>query len=180
MDYGTFFFTNIASVTVFTVCIGVLAWYNRRATGMLWFAGAQVVGLIKLILQGLEGKAPAIWTSMTPNELYLVSMAMQWMGLYWFVVRKPFRFRQLWIPIGLVLATYTFTYLDKISYTGNVINLPFVALCGFSVWTLWKYRSGPFAAVARVSALLVSGQMLRGRIPRRSDQPELRAALENR
>ncbi|MGB0080443.1 MAG: GGDEF domain-containing protein [Terracidiphilus sp.] len=160
MDYGTFFFTNIASVTVFTVCIGVLAWYNRRATGMLWFAGAQVVGLIKLILQGLEGKAPAIWTSMTPNELYLVSMAMQWMGLYWFVVRKPFRFRQLWIPIGLVLATYTFTYLDKISYTGNVINLPFVALCGFSVWTLWKYRSGPFAAVARVSALLVSGQML--------------------
>ncbi len=159
MDYGTFFFTNIASVTVFTVCIGVLAWYNRRATGMLWFAGAQVVGLIKLILQGLEGKAPAIWTSMTANELYLVSMAMQWMGFYWFVVRKPFRYRRLWIPIGLVLAAYTFTYLDKISYTGNVINLPFVALCGFSAWTLWRYRSGPFAAVARVSAMVVSGQV---------------------
>ncbi len=159
MDYGTFFFTNIASVTVFTVCVGVLAWYNRRATGMLWFAGAQVVGLIKLILQGLEGKAPAIWTSMTANELYLVSMAMQWMGFYWFVVRKPFRYRRLWIPIGLVLAAYTFTYLDKISYTGNVINLPFVALCGFSAWTLWRYRSGPFAAVARVSAMVVSGQV---------------------
>ena len=159
MDYGTFFFTNIASVTVFTVCVGVLAWYNRRATGMLWFAGAQVVRLIKLILQGLEGKAPAIWTSMTANELYLVSMAMQWMGFYWFVVRKPFRYRRLWIPIGLVLAAYTFTYLDKIPYTGNVINLPFVALCGFSAWTLWRYRSGPFAAVARVSAMVVSGQM---------------------
>jgi diguanylate cyclase (GGDEF)-like protein len=159
MDYGTFFFTNIASVTVFTVCIGVLAWNNRRATGMLWFAGAQVVGLIKLILQGLEGKAPAIWTSMTPNELYLVSMAMQWMGLYWFVVRKPFQHRRLWIPIGVVLAAYTFTYLFRISYTGNVINLPFVALCGFSAWTLWKYRSGPFAVVARVSTAVVSGQM---------------------
>ena len=159
MDYGTFFFTNIASVTVFTVCIGVLAWYNRRATGMLWFAGSQVVGLIKLILQGLEGKVPAIWTSMTANELYLVSIAMQWMGLYWFVVRKPFRHRRLWIPIGLVLAAYTFTFLAKISYTGNVINLPFVALCGFSAWTLWKYRSGPFTAVARVSAVILCGQM---------------------
>ena len=159
MDYGTFFFTNIASVTVFTVCVGVLAWYNRRATGMLWFAGAQVVGLIKLILQGLEGKAPAIWTSMTANELYLVSMAMQWMGMYWFVVRKPFRYRRLWIPIGLVLAAYTFTYLAKISYTGNVMNLPFVALCGFSAWTLWKHRGGPFAVVARVSTAVVSGQM---------------------
>ncbi len=159
MDYGTFFFTNIASVTVFTVCIGVLACYNRRAVGMRWFAGAQVVGLIKLILQGLEGKAPAFAGSMAANELYLVSIAMQWMGLYWFVVRKPFRPRQLWIPIGLVLAAYTITFLAKIPYTGNVINLPFVALCGFSAWTLWKYRSGPFTAVTRVSAVLVCGQM---------------------
>jgi diguanylate cyclase (GGDEF)-like protein len=159
MDYGTFFFTNIASVTVFTVCIGVLALYNRRATGMLWFAGSQVVGLVKLILQGLEGKAPGIWASMTANELYLVSIAMQWMGLYWFVVRKPFEYRKLWIPIGLVLAAYTSTFLFKISYTGNVINLPFVALCGFSVWTLSKYRSGPFTAVARVSAVAIFAQM---------------------
>jgi diguanylate cyclase (GGDEF)-like protein len=159
MDYGTFFFTNIASVTVFTVCIGVLAWYDRRATGMMWFAGAQVVGLIKLVLQGLEGKVPAIWTGMTANELYLVSIAMQWMGLYWFVVRKPFRYRRLWIPIGLVLAAYTFTFLARIPYTGNVINLPFVALCGVSAWTLWRYRSGPFTVVARVSAAILCGQM---------------------
>jgi diguanylate cyclase (GGDEF)-like protein len=159
MDYGTFFFTNIASVTVFTVCIGVLAWYNRRATGMLWFAGAQVVGLIKLVLQGLEGKVPAIWTGMTANELYLVSIAMQWMGLYWFVARKPFRYRRLWMPVGVALASYTFTFLARISYTGNVINLPFIALCGVSAWTLWSYRSGPFTVVSRVSAVVISGQM---------------------
>ncbi len=158
MDYGTFFFTNIASVTVFTVCIGVLAWYDRRATGMLWFAGAQIVGLIKLVLQGLEGKDPAILTGMTANELYLVSIAMQWMGLYWFVVRKPFRYRRLWIPIGLVLAAYTFTFLAKIPYTGNVINLPYLALCGFSAWTVWRYRKGPFIEVSRVTAAILCGQ----------------------
>jgi diguanylate cyclase (GGDEF)-like protein len=159
MDYGTFFFTNIASVTVFTVCIGVLAWYNRRAAGVMWFAGAQIVGLIKLVLQGLEGKVPAIWTGMTANELYLVSIAMQWMGLYWFVVRKPVRHRRLWIPIGLVLAAYTFAFLARISYTGNVINLPFMAFCGFSAWTLWRYRRGPFTVVSRVSAAILCGQM---------------------
>ncbi len=159
MDYGTFFFTNTASVTVFTVWICVLAWYNRRVTGMLWFAGAQIVGLIKLILQGLEGKVPAFLGSMSANELYLVSIGMQWMGLYYFVAHKPFRKRRLWIPIGVVLAAYTFAFLAKIPYTGNVINLPFVALCGFSVWTLWKYRSGPFAAVSRVSGAILCGEM---------------------
>jgi diguanylate cyclase (GGDEF)-like protein len=158
MDYGTFFLTNIASVTVFTVCIGVLAWYDRRVTGMMWFVGAQILGLVKLILQGLEGKVPACLGSMIPNELYLVSMAMQWVGLYWFVVRKPFPHRRLWIPIGAVLAAYTLTFLTRIPYTGNVINLPFVALCGFSAWTLWRYRSGPFTVVARVSAVVISGQ----------------------
>lgn len=158
MDYGTFFFTNIASVTVFTVCICVLAWHNRRVTGMLWFAGAQVAGLAKLILQGLEGKAPAIWTGMTANELYLVSIAMQWMGLYWFVVRKPFRQRLLWIPIGLALAAYSLAFLVKIPYTGNVINLPFVLLCGFSAWTLWWHRKGAFAFVALVASAIVGAQ----------------------
>lgn len=158
MDYGTFFFTNIASVTVFTVCICVLAWYNRRAAGMVWFAGAQIVGLIKLILQGLEGKVPTFLGSMTANELYLVSIAMQWMGLYWFVVRKPFPHRRLWIPIGVVLTAYTFTFLARIPYTGNVINLPFVALCGFSAWTLWRHGSGSFAAVTRVSLAILCAQ----------------------
>ena len=159
MDYGTFFFTNIASVTVFTVCIGLLALYNRRVTGMLWFASGLTVGLAKLVLQGLEGAAPVVLTSMVANELYLVSFAMQWTGLYWFVVRKPFRYRRLWIPIGIVLAAYTLAFLARVPYIGNVINLPFVALCGFSVWTVWKYGTGSFKAVSRVTAAILAGQM---------------------
>lgn len=159
MDYGTFFFTNTVSVAVLTVSIGVLAWYNRRVTGMLWFAGAQVVGFVKLILQGMEGKAPTIWTDMTANELYLISLTMQWMGLYWFVARKPFKYRLLLAPLGLVLAAYTFTFLARIPYTGNVINIPFVALCGFSAWTLWRYRNGRFVAVSLVGTLVVFAQM---------------------
>jgi len=158
MDYGTFFFTNIASVTVFTVSISLLAWFNWRVKGMQWFAAGLIVGLAKLILQGLEGKAPALWTGMAANELYLISISLQWMGLHWFVVRKPVPYRRLWIPVVVVLAAYTCAFLGKIPYTGNVINIPFVALCGFSAWTLWKRGSGPFAVVSRVGAAILCGQ----------------------
>lgn len=44
MDYGTYFFTNIVSVTVFALSVSLLAWHNRSVIGMRWFAGALVVG----------------------------------------------------------------------------------------------------------------------------------------
>ena len=161
MDYGTFFFTNIASVTVFTVCISLLALYNRRVRGLRWFAGGLIVGLVKLILQGLEGKAPAVLTGMAANELYLVSILMQWVGLRWFVMRDPKRNLGLRvsIPFGLVIAAYTFTFLAKIPYTGNVINLPFVAVCGASAWTLIKHGRRPFTGVSQVTAAILCAQM---------------------
>jgi diguanylate cyclase (GGDEF)-like protein len=159
MDYGTFFFTNIASVTVFTLCIGLLAWRNRRLTGMWWFAGATSVGLVKLILQGLEGKVPPVLSSMLANELYLISFTMQWMGLRWFVVRKPLRSRWPWIAVALVLAAYTFMYLGKVPYTGNVVNIPFVMVCGASAWMLFRHGRPPFSLVSRVAAVVLCGAM---------------------
>jgi diguanylate cyclase (GGDEF)-like protein len=160
MDYGTFFFTNIASVTVFAVCIGVLAWYDRRATGMLWFAGAQLVGLAKLILQGLEGKVPAFLGTLTANELYLISFLMQWMGLHWFVVRKPLRSKWSWIAVGFLLVCYTGAYAFRMPYIANLINVPFVVVCGVSAWMLWTHAKEPFTAVARVAAAVVAMQMV--------------------
>ncbi len=155
MDYGTFFFTNIVSVTVFAVCLSLLAWYNRRSTGMCWFAGGLIVGLLKLILQGLEGRIPPFFCNMLANELYIVSFMMQWMGLRWFVVRKPMKNRWPWIAIGVILAAYSFTFLAKIPYSGNVINIPFVVVCAASAWMLLKHGRGPFTAVSRVYAVIL-------------------------
>lgn len=160
MDYGTFFFTNIASVSVFTVCVSLLALYNRRVTGMWWFAGGMTMGLVKLILQGLEGKVPPVLSSMLANELYLVSFMMQLMGLRWFVVRKPLRSRWPWIAIALVLAAYTGLYIGKIPYSGNVINIPFVVVCGASAWILYRHGIKSFAAVSRVAAAILCGAMV--------------------
>jgi diguanylate cyclase (GGDEF)-like protein len=153
MDYGTFFFTNIVSVTVFTLCVSVLAWRNQKVIGMRWFAASLVAGLAKLILQGLEGKVPAVLGSMVPNELYLVSFTLQMMGFRWFVVRKPLRHKwPLLLAVGLPLAAYTVMFLGKVKYSGNVINLPFLAVCGTSAWILLKHGR---AAVSRVAAIIL-------------------------
>ena len=160
MDYGTYFFANIATVTVFTVCLSLLAWYNRRVTGIAWFAGGLIVGLAKLILQGLEGKVPIVLSSMIANQLYVVSFMLQLIGLRWFVVRKPMRSRWPWIIAGMVLVIYTAMFFLRIPYGGNLTNISFVAVCGASVWILLKHgRSGPFTAVSRVYAVILCAAM---------------------
>ena len=159
MNHGTFFFTNIASVTVFTVCIALLACYNPRLVGMRWFAGSMIVGLVKLILQGLGTRVPAVASAMIANELYLVSFMMQLMGLRWFVVRKPMR-PWPWVAVGILIAVYTGLFLLKIPYSGNVINIPFVVVCGASAWTLIRNAKGAFVAVSRVAAVVLCAQML--------------------
>jgi diguanylate cyclase (GGDEF)-like protein len=159
LDYGTYYFTNIATVTVFTVCMSLLAWYNRRVKGMSWFAGGIIAGLLKLIFQGLEGKLPPVCSGMLGNELYLISFLMQFLGLHWFVLRKPVRLRWPLILVGILLATYTVMYLEKVPYGGNLVNIPFVMVCGASAWMLFQHGHRPFVVVSRVTAIVLCVEM---------------------
>jgi diguanylate cyclase (GGDEF)-like protein len=155
MDYGTFFFTNIVSMTVFTLSVSVLAWRNRAVVGMKWFAYGLIALLGKLILQGLEGKVPAVLGNMVPNELYLISSILQLVGLYWFVRREPFRNKWLFATVGVALVAYTAMFLGKIPYTGNVINIPNVVVCAASAWFLLKYGR---RVVSHVTAVVLIGE----------------------
>jgi len=155
MDYRTFIFTNIGAVTVFTVSICLLAWFNRTVTGLKWIAGGLVVGLVKLILQGLEGKISAVLGDMVSNELYLISFVMQMLGLRWFVLRRPIRHWWTLIAIGLALVFYAFLFLNKVPYISNIINVPNIVVCVVTAWILLKYGRGVFVTVARVSAILL-------------------------
>jgi diguanylate cyclase (GGDEF)-like protein len=155
MDYGTFFFTNIVSVTVFALCVGVLAWHNRPIAGMKWFAGSLGLVLAKLILQGFEGKTHPILTAMLPNELYLISFVLQMIGLRWFLLRRPVRHRWPLLVVGILLAVYTTMFLGDVRYSSNLLNLPAVAVCAVSVWLLVKFGRAP---VSRVAAILMVGE----------------------
>ncbi len=156
INYGTFFFTNIVSVTVFTACLCLLAWRNRGMSGLRWFAGGMIVGLVKLVLQGLEGIVPPILSDMVANELYMVSFVMQLLGLHWFVLRKPIRTRWPFVVLGIALVVYTILFLKDVPYSSNVINIPNILICGVSAWILFKNARGTFAAVARVTAIILS------------------------
>jgi len=56
------------------------------------------------------------------------------------------------------LAVYTVMFLARIPYGGNLVNLPFVAVCGVSAWILIKHSRAPFIAVSRVSAVILCGE----------------------
>lgn len=127
---------------------------------MSWFAGAQVAGLIKLILQGLEGKISPFFSSLAANELYLIAILMQWMGLYWFVIRKPMRSTWQWFVIALSLVLYSCLFPFKVPYIANLINLPFVVICASSAWMLWKCAKEPFKGIARIAAGVALLQMV--------------------
>lgn len=159
MDYRTFFVTNIASMVVFTVCVSVLAWRNRNVTGMTWFSAALIVGLVKLVLQGLEGELRPLIGSMVPNELYLVSSVLQLMGLHWFVVRQPVRRRWPFVAIAVALAAYTAMFLGKVPYSGNVINLPNVAVCAAAAWMLFRHGRTEVSRVTMVILILQAAMM---------------------
>ncbi len=159
MDYGTFFFTNIVSVTVFTVSLCLLAVRNRTVSGLKWVAGGMVVGLVKLVLQGLEGKIPSVLSDMVANELYLIAFVMQMMGLRWFVLRRPLRHRWPFAVIGLALVAYSLMFFGKIRHAGDIINIPNIVTCGVTAWILWKYGRGAFAVVSRVTAVILGVEM---------------------
>jgi diguanylate cyclase (GGDEF)-like protein len=155
MDYVTFYITNIASLSVFAICVCILAWINRRVVGMRWFALALMAGLAKLILQALEGKLPSLVTTLPANQLYLVSFTFQFLGLHWFVVRRPVHMRRVWVPIGAVLAADAVAFLARIRYSGNLINIPFIAVCFASAWMVWRHGEAPFRAVSRATAAVL-------------------------
>jgi diguanylate cyclase (GGDEF)-like protein len=142
-------------MTVFTLSVSVLAWRNRAVAGMKWFAFSLLPLLAKLILQGMEGKVPAIFGNMVPNELYLISSVLQLFGLNWFVRRAPFRHKWPFAAVGLALAAYTAMFLGKVPYSGNVINIPNAVVCGVSAWFLLKRGRH---LVSRVAALVLVGE----------------------
>jgi diguanylate cyclase (GGDEF)-like protein len=160
MDYGTFFFTNIASMTVLTVCICLLAWYNRRVTGMSWLAAGWVLWLVKLVLQGLEGKVPPVISGMLQLQLYLIAVLLQMIGLRWFVLRRPLRHRWPFYVLGITFVVHTIMFLCNVTYCNDVVNIPIIIVCGAAAWMLLKYGCGPFTMVSRVTAVVLFAEML--------------------
>lgn len=160
MDYGTYFFTNIVSVTVLTLSVSLLAWHNRKVAGMRWFAAAMVVGWFKLLFQGLDGKVSNVLSGMAANELYILSFTMQMIGLNWFVRRKPLRDRWIFVGLCIIFAAYAAMFLGRVPYASDLTNGTFLVVCLFSAWILLNHHEPPFDTVARVTAAILLADFL--------------------
>ncbi len=158
MDHRTFFITNIATVVIFAVSVTVLAWHNRRVAGMRYFAAALVLLLIKLVLQAISSGDRSSYTDLPANELYLISITIQFMGVYWFAVRKPTRFLWLWVAVAVLLCAYTVMFFLHVPYIGNVLNIPFVAICLGTAWIAARCRREGYRRISRVTAAVVFAQ----------------------
>ena len=160
MDYRTLFFTYLASLTVYAAFTTLLALRNRKVHGLNWIAGSLLVSVIKFALQGLEGHVPTLFSSLIANELYLLSFAMQMLGLRWFVVKTPLRHRWPLILVGFLASLYAVLYLFKIPYIANLINIPVLVILGVTAWILLRNGSGLFYQASRWAATFLLGEML--------------------
>ena len=110
------------------------------------------MGLVELILQGLEGKIPPVLGDMVANELYLVSFVMQLLGLRWFVGASRYGSAGPLLQSGLPWWPIPFCFSTRSRYSSNFINVPNILVCYVAAWILFKNGRGPFSAVARVTA----------------------------
>jgi diguanylate cyclase (GGDEF)-like protein len=159
MDFKTLFFTYLASLTVYTAFAGLLALHNRKARGLCWIAGGLFVGLFKVILQGLEGRIPVVFSSLVANELYLLSFVMQMLGLRWFVNRQPMRRRWPLVFLTGLAVTYAILYSLRVPYIANLINIPAFLVLGTTGWLLLRHRQGLFRQASRWTAAFLFAEM---------------------
>jgi len=60
----------------------------------------------------------------------------------------------------IALVTYTILFLGEVSYISLVINIPNIMVCAATAWILIRYGRKPFAAVARVTAVILSADAI--------------------
>lgn len=159
LDYRTLFLTNVAFLTVYTVAASVLAVQNRKVKGFSLIACGLTIGLVKVILQGLEGLIPTVFSALAANELYLLSFVFQMLGLRWFVDKSPLRLGWAAGLLVSLLSLYTVLYLYRVSYIANLMNVPVIVVLGVTAWMLFRHGHGLFSNVSHCAVVFLLGEM---------------------
>jgi len=114
-----------------------------------------VVGLVKLVLQGLEGNISPVLGGMVTNELYLVSFVMQLLACAGLCCASRFGNGGPSPPSGLLWWSIPSCFSTKSRTSAMSSTFPNIVVCGAAAWILLKHGRGPFAAVARVTAVIL-------------------------
>ena len=157
MDYTTSYIFFLVSLGLFTVVLFSLALVDRSVIGARWLAVATLVDFLKSVLQGLHNYAPRFVTVCVANELNILSFFFMFLGLRWFVLRKPLR---SWVGPFLILvamAAYLGMFLEKMrQWSFAMAGLPVLAMCTILAWTLFRQKDERFFLPARLTATFLS------------------------
>jgi len=156
MDYATshIFFTT--SLGIFTVALFVLSLVDRRVVGARWLAASTLADFFKTMLQGLNGHLPRFITVCVANEINVLVFVLMFLGLHWFVERKPFREWWWAVPIVCAMAIYPWMFLARLRlWSFAAISLPVIGLCAAAVQMLLRQKNERFVLAARLTAALL-------------------------
>src|SRR5215469_3072064 len=89
MDFTTSHIFLVVSVGLIKEALFSLAVADRTVVGARWLGAAALIDLVKTTLQGMDGRLSRQWTVLGSNELNIVAFFCMFLGLRWFVRRRP-------------------------------------------------------------------------------------------
>jgi diguanylate cyclase (GGDEF)-like protein len=157
MDYTTSYIFFLVSLGLFTVVLLSLALVDRSVIGARWLACATLSDLLKTTLQGIHSHAPRFVSVCLANELNILSFFLMFMGLRWFVVRKPLHSWLGPILTGIAMLAYLGMFVEKMRvWSFSMAALPVLSICAILVWIMVRQKDERFVIPARLTAAFLS------------------------
>jgi diguanylate cyclase (GGDEF)-like protein len=160
MDYTTSHIFFLVSLGLFTIALFSLSVIDRSVVGARWLAASTLVDFVKTFLQELNGHLSRFITVCVANELNILAFFAMFLGLRWFVVRRPFREWVWLVPVAMAMAVYPAIFLERMRlWSFAVITLPVLGICAATVWMLLRQKDERFMVPARLTAILLMVHM---------------------
>jgi diguanylate cyclase (GGDEF)-like protein len=157
MDYTTSHIFFLVSLGLFTVALFSLSLADRSVLGARWLAASTLIDFVKTLLQGLNGHISRFITVCVANELNILAFLAMFLGLRWFVVRKPFRGWGWLIPVVAVMIIYPLMFFARMRlWSFSVASAPVLGICAATVWMLWWQKNERFTIPARLTAMFLA------------------------
>lgn len=158
MDYTTSHIFLVVSLGLFCVALFSLSLADRSVVGARWLGASVLVDLIKTTLQGMDGRLSRQWTVLVPNELNIVVFFFMFLGLRWFVRRRPLA---RWIAPAVAASMLLYWEMVRLrTWSFPTMGAVVLCLCGATVWMMLENREARFRIPARITAVLLSMQIV--------------------
>jgi diguanylate cyclase (GGDEF)-like protein len=161
MDYTTSHIFFLVSLGLFTVALFSLALVDRSVVGTLWLAASTLIDFTKTLLQELNGHLPRFVTVCVANELNILAFLAMYLGLRWFVVRKPFGGWVWLLPVAAVMAIYPIMFFEQMRrWSFSVASSSVLGVCAVTVWMLLRQKNERFTIASRLTAFFLTLHMV--------------------